>query len=291
MITFLYGPDIYRSRQELRRLIQEKKSNSDYLDFIRIDINDKGIDFFEEISKSINSISMFDNNKLIVIENIFSFDKEAQEEFIEKLKDFDKDLIVWDEKPDLRTKLFKFLEPNSKKFDLLKGSELRNWIKDYSKDIESSAIDLLIEYVGSDLWRMSNEIDKLLNYTKKIEKKDVELLVKPEFDLNIFNMVDALGDKDKKKAISLFKKHLNKGEDPFYLLSMFIYQFRNLIKVRSGGKLDLHPFVIKKTQHQARNFDVDELKKIYHSLLIIDFDSKIGKTDIKTALELFVVGL
>ncbi|MBU2564094.1 DNA polymerase III subunit delta [Patescibacteria group bacterium] len=291
MITFLYGLDIYRSRQELRRLIQEKKSNSDYLDFIRIDINDKGIDFFEEISKSINSISMFDNNKLIVIENIFSFDKEAQEEFIEKLKNFDKDLIVWDEKPDLRTKLFKFLEPNSKKFDLLKGSELRNWIKDYSKDIESSAIDLLIEYVGSDLWRMSNEIDKLLNYTKKIEKKDVELLVKPEFDLNIFNMVDALGDKDKKKAISLFKKHLDKGEDPFYLLSMFIYQFRNLIKVRSGGKLDLHPFVIKKTQHQARNFDVDELKKIYHSLLIIDFDSKIGKTDIKTALEMFVVGL
>ena len=291
MITFLYGLDIYRSRQELRRLIQEKKSNSDYLDFIRIDINDKGIDFFEEISKSINSISMFDNNKLIVIENIFSFDKEAQEEFIEKLKNFDKDLIVWDEKPDLRTKLFKFLEPNSKKFDLLKGSELRNWIKDYSKDIESSAIDLLIEYVGSDLWRMSNEIDKLLNYTKKIERKDVELLVKPEFDLNIFNMVDALGDKDKKKAISLFKKHLDKGEDPFYLLSMFIYQFRNLIKVRSGGKLDLHPFVIKKTQHQARNFDVDELKKIYHSLLIIDFDSKIGKTDIKTALEMFVVGL
>ncbi|MFH1308816.1 MAG: DNA polymerase III subunit delta, partial [Patescibacteria group bacterium] len=195
------------------------------------------------------------------------------------------------EKPDLRTKLFKFLEPNSKKFDLLKGSELRNWIKDYSKDIESSAIDLLIEYVGSDLWRMSNEIDKLLNYTKKIERKDVELLVKPEFDLNIFNMVDALGDKDKKKAISLFKKHLDKGEDPFYLLSMFVYQFRNLIKVRSGGKLDLHPFVIKKTQHQARNFDVDELKKIYHSLLIIDFDSKIGKTDIKTALEMFVVGL
>ncbi|MFH2013444.1 MAG: DNA polymerase III subunit delta [Patescibacteria group bacterium] len=291
MITFLYGPDIYRSRQELRRLIQEKKSNSDWLDFIRIDINDKGIDFFEEISKSINSISMFDNNKLIVIENIFSFDKEAQEEFIEKLKDFDKDLIVWDEKPDLRTKLFKFLEPNSKKFDLLKGSELRNWIKDYSKDIESSAIDLLIEYVGSDLWRMSNEIDKLLNYTKKIERKDVELLVKPEFDLNIFNMVDALGDKDKKKAISLFKKHLDKGEDPFYLLSMFVYQFRNLIKVRSGGKLDLHPFVIKKTQHQARNFGIDELKKIYHSLLIIDFDSKIGKTDIKTALEMFVVGL
>ncbi len=104
-------------------------------------------------------------------------------------------------------------------------------------------------------------------------------------------MVDALGSKDKKKAINLFKKHLEKGEDLHYLLSMFVYQFRNLIKVRSGGKLDLHPFVIKKTQYQARNFSVDELKKIYHELLMIDFNTKMGKRDIKTALELFVMGI
>ena len=79
---------------------------------------------------------------------------------------------------------------------------------------------------------MKNEIDKLLNYSKDIKKENIELLVKPEFDLNIFKMVDALGYKDKDKALKLFKQHLEKGEGESYLLAMFIYQIRNLIKVK-----------------------------------------------------------
>jgi len=292
MITFLYGPDTYRLRQELNKIIKEKKADSTWLDFTRIDINDKGIDFSEEIKKSINNISMFDEKKLIVIENVFSLNKEDQEDLLEILENVKNiDIVLVHEKPDSRVKLFKFLKDKSKEFELLKGLQLRKWIKEYCKNIKDSVIDLLIEYIGSDLWRMSNEINKLLNYSKTITRKDIELLVNPGIDLNIFNMVDALGQKDKKRALSLFKKHLEKGENESYLLSMFIYQFRNLIKVKAGGKLDMHPFVVQKTQQQVKNFNMDELKKIYHKLLMIDFNTKTGKTDTKTALEMFVVGL
>ena len=312
MIIFLYGQDVYRSREELRRIVEEYKkarldsvrqANPDWLDFNRIDCRDKEIEIFEQVRQMTDTISMFNEGKLIIIENIFLINQGAQEEILEFLKkrDLGKDksitIIFWAEELDKRSKLFKFLKSKAKseEFEFLKGNQLKKWIKDYVSQqggrIEAQAIEKLIEYIGKDLWRMTNEINKLINYSKTIKAENIELLVKPEIDLNIFEMVDALGHKNKNKVLNLFKQYLEKGQDENYLLSMFVYQIRNLIKVKADGKLDIHPFVILKSKQQAKNFSWDDLKKIYHQLMTIDFEIKTGKTDSKTALEMFLVGL
>lgn len=292
MIRFLYGPDTYRSRQELKRIIEEYKANKDWLDFTRIDCRDNEV--FQEIRESVDTVSMFNQEKLIVLENAFNLQEEILE-FFKKRDLKNVEVIFWEEKPDKKTKLFKFLHKNSKEFLLLKNNQLKTWIKDYIKEqkgnINNQAIEKLIEYIGKDLWRMTSEINKLINYSKTIKAENIELLVKPEIDLNIFEMVDALGYKNKHKVLNLFKQYLEKGQDENYLLSMFVYQIRNLIKAKSGGKLDMHPFVIQKSRQQANNFEWDDLKKIYHQLMTIDFEIKTGKTDSKTALELFLAGL
>ncbi len=292
MIRFLYGPDTYRSRQELKRIIEEYKANKDWLDFTRIDCRDNEV--FQEIRESVDTVSMFNQEKLIVLENAFNLQEEILE-FFKKRDLKNVEVIFWEEKPDKKTKLFKFLHKNSKEFLLLKNNQLKTWIKDYIKEqkgnINNQAIEKLIEYIGKDLWRMTSEINKLINYSKTIKAENIELLVKPEIDLNIFEMVDALGYKNKHKVLNLFKQYLEKGQDENYLLSMFVYQIRNLIKAKSGGKLDMHPFVIQKSRQQANNFEWDDLKKIYHQLMTIDFEIKTGKTDSKTALEMFLAGL
>lgn len=304
MIIFLCGQDTYRSRKELRRIIEDyKKANSDWFDFVRLDVLDKEIDFFEQVRKSADTISMFSAAKLIVVENIFSTNKEIQNdilEFLEKReieKNKDINIVFWDEEPDQRSSLFKHLKIKARveEFKPLKGGQLQEWIKGHITEqggkTDKAAIDKLEEYIGSDLWRMKNEVDKLLDYNKTINRESIELLIKPEFDLNIFKMIDALGQKNKVKVLDLFGKYLEKGEDEFYLLSMFIYQVRNLLKVISGGRLDMHPFVAQKTKAQARNFNFEELKKIYRQLLTIDLDIKVGRMDSKTALELFLMKL
>jgi DNA polymerase-3 subunit delta len=309
MIIFLYGQDTYRSREEIKRIIEEyKKANQSWLDFVRIDANDNEADFFEQVCRSVDTISMFSQVKLIIIENTFSTNKEFQKDVLEFLKkrnlEKDKDTIIifWDEEVNQKNNLFKILKTKTKcqEFKPLKGEQLKSWIKEYINEkkgkIEIKAVDKLVDYVGSDLWRMSNEINKLISFKKqdtrnRIQIEDIELLVKPEIDLNIFEMVDALGHKNKNKVLNLFRKYLEKGEDELYLLAMFIYQIRNLLRVKAGGKLDIHPFVIKKVGQQAINFSFEDLKKIYYQLLTIDFDIKTGKTDSKTALELFVTAL
>lgn len=304
MITFLYGSDTYRSREELKKIIEEnKKNNPDWFDFVRIDASDNQIEIFKELKQTTDTISMFSSKKLIIIENVFDLNQESQEEILELLKkkkiENDKDtmIIFWAEKIEAKNEFFKYLKSKAecKEFKSLKETELRAWIKNYISrqggKIDARALDKVIDYVGNDLWRMSNELNKLLAHDKTICPEDVELLIKPEIDLNIFEMVDAIGCKNRAKAINLLNQHLEKGSDEGYLLSMIAYQIRNLIKIKTAKAIELlglHPFVATKTGQQAKNFTINELKKIYYRLTTIDFEAKIGKTDVLTALELFL---
>ena len=45
--------------------------------------------------------------------------------------------------------------------------------------------------------------------------------------------VYSLSANRKKEALKLFHHHLDNGDDPFYLFSMFVYQFRNLLRIAS----------------------------------------------------------
>jgi len=306
MLIFLYGQDTYRSRDELKKIIEEReKASLNWFNFVRIDAEENELEIFEQIRQTTNTVSMFNEQKLIVIENIFSAPEEVQKNILDLLKnkstgkDPNTTIIFWADGENAKNEFFKYLKINAKsqEFKLLEGNQLRKWIRDYIDEqkgrIDGSAIEKLIEYIGNDLWRMKNEIDKLLDYNDVIKINDVELLIKPEIDLNIFELIDAMGYKNKVKALKLFNQHLERGADEFYILSMIVYQLRNLLLVKSTpiAKLKLHPFVIKKSLQQVRNFTWDELKKIYYQLMTIDLRAKTGKTDINSALELFLTSL
>jgi len=310
MIIFLYGPDTYRSRKKLKEIIEEyQKRHQSGLNFIRINFDEKDLPAgkagLSDFKQALKTVSMFDEKKLIILEDVFQQSESFQEELLEYLKkrNLDDNLIIfWAEKTNPENKLFRFLKKKAKtqEFKLLQPSKLKEWIEKYVRqeggDIESQAIETLADYVGSDLWRMSNELDKLISYKMRdtryeIQPRDVEKLVKSKIDVNIFELVDALGQKNKKRALKLVHDYLEKGESEGYLLNRFVYQFRNLIKVKSGGGRDLHPFVFKKTLQQAKNFSFEELKKIYRKLLDIDLEIKTGKINSRAALELFITSL
>jgi len=331
MIIFLYGLDTYRSRQKLKEIIEEyKRRHQSGLNFIRINFDEKDLPAgkagFSDFKQAVETVSMFDEKKLIILEDVFQQPENFQEdlrEYLSKRNLDDNFIIFWAEKINPQNKLFRFLKKKAKaqEFNLLQPSKLKEWIKKYIKeqggDIESQAIEKLVDYVGSDLWRMTNEINKLILFkaqnirhpglakqpvfdrvetrsgsgTGKIQVRDVEELIKPDIDINIFNIIDALGQKNKKRALKLVYDYLKKGESDGYLLNRFIYQFRNLIKVKSGGGRDLHPFVFKKTVQQTKNFSFEELKKIYRKLLEMDLDIKTGRKDARTALEMFIANL
>lgn len=308
MIYFLFGPDTYRSKQKLREIVEEyKKSHKSGLNLIRINFNEKDLPAgkagFSDFKQVLETVSMFGEKKLIILEDFFAQPVGFREElcdYLERKKiaeDKDRIIVFWAEKIEPKDKLCNFLRKKAEvqKFELLQPYKLKEWIKKYVREqggsIENQASEKLVDYVGNDLWRMSNELDKLITFDKKIKVEDVEKLVKPKIDINIFHIIDALGQRNKKQALKLVHNYFAKGENQGYLFDRFIYQFRNLIKVKTGGGKNLHPFVFRKSQFQAKNFPLEDLKKIYRKLLEIDLGIKTGKIDIRTALELFVTGL
>jgi len=308
MIIFLYGQDTYRSRRKLNEIIEHhKKIHKSGLNLKYLNLNEKS---FEDFKDEFQSISMFAEKKLIIFEEALT-NQNFKENFLKNSKKFvdSRDIVLFYETKETPRSdpLFKFLKKytKSQEFELLEGENLKNWakkeIENYKVKIHPIALEKLIDYVGNDLWQMANEIRKLVSYreNKKIEVKDIELLVKPKIEPEIFKTIDAIASKNKKQALELIHKHLEKGDNPLYLLSMINFQFRNLLTIRDLieknkspytllGEAKLHPYVIKKSYSQAQKFKIDELKKIYQKIFQVDLAIKTGKVEPETALDIFI---
>jgi len=306
MIIFLYGPDTYRSREKLNEIIEHYKK------IHKSGLNLKYFDFkeakFEDFRDALKSFSMFKEKKLLVLKNLFSNPK-TENDFLENLKEISKSkeiVLIYEGEIEGNNPLIKKLKKEGKfqKFELLEGIFLRNWVKKefqkYGAKISPDALDKLIEFVGNRLWRMENEIKKLINFKgkKKIELEDVEILVKPEIETDIFGTIDAIAKKQKSLAFKLIQNHLEKGDSPFYILSMINFQIRNIILVkdlierkRPLVEAGLHPFLLQKIIYQARKFSFQEIKKIYQKIFEMDLKIKTGQLKPDVALDLLVSGI
>jgi len=297
MIILLYGEDTYRQKEKLGEIMEEHKQkhksglNLRYLEGKNIS--------FDDLRNEMLGISMFKEKKLIVVLDPLSNSK-LKEDFLEKGEAFiasDNVLLLVEQAKILKAdKLLKFLEKKGKiqEFELLTGVKLKNWIKKEIEEkggtINETALEKLIEYVGSDLWRMENEVLKLVNYSKNITEKNIDLLVHPSHETNIFDTVDAIAAKNKRKAMDLIKSHIEKGESAIYILAMIASQIRNIISVKGGGpgQLGMHPFVFRKTTYQANNFNLEELKSIYARITQLDSEIKVGKINQSIALDVLI---
>ena len=308
MVIFLYGEDSYRSKRKLEEIIDSyKKIHKSGLNLVNFDA-DKGD--FKDFLNNLKITSMFDEKKLIILKDVFS-NKNFEEGLLENIKILNKskDIIVIYEKVtvDKRSKLLKILEKEVKcqEFNYLQPALLKKWIKQEveinKSKIDSEAEDILMAFVGSNLWQMANEIKKLSDYKKGgvIKKEDVELQVKNKIESDIFKTIDALASKNKKQALDLLHKHIENGDGPLYLLSMISYQFRNLLIIKElqdekkpyeaiVKKSGLHPFVVKKSYYLCNKFSFLDLKKIYKKIFQVDSDIKTGKIEPETALDMLV---
>lgn len=305
MIIFLYGQDSYRISQKLNELIQGYKAkNPSGLNLINLDLaEDRVEDFFE----SARSGSLIPEKKLIILKNIFRADSETLLKFL-KFQNLSKRddiilVIIALGGPD-KDKLFECLikKPNQvQNFKTLKTYEVKSWVKQFSNslgiDFTGEAIDLLILNCGLNLWRLDGEIRKLANFLIKgiINKSQVEELVVPSANYNIFRLTDALAKKNKKMAIEALYIAFDNGEKPTELLGLLAWQIRNLLRFKSNpdksSNLKLHPFVLGKIRESAGFFSVDELNAILSKIIDLDLAFKTGDLNERVALSLLIAEL
>jgi len=332
MIGFFYGSDTYRSKQRLMSLKKEfiRRKDKKGLNVSVIEGSSLNLD---ELRKNFLSPGLFTQKRLLIVNRILSqpFSKKTLEEkeelFKEILKivkktrqDKENSLIFWDEEIKetqlniLQKKLYQILkkEKYAEEFKLLKGPNLKNWLKkqvvDKEFQIENQAMDLLINTHGENLWLLKNEIDKLISWQlsfktiKKICCSDVQSLSLPKTEQDIWRLVDALGQKNKINALKILSDQFKNGVDVSKIITLLAHQYRIILRIKSylqnhhvlnqyqlAKILSLHPFVCQKGMAQEKNYNLEELKKIYQQLLRIDFLRKTQKINSEILLDLLII--
>ncbi len=320
MLTFLFGADNFRSSEKLSELKNKSLKNSSGVDLSVLDYDEAST--IKPLADILAAQGLFSSQQLVIIKNSMSKGStEQQKELLTYLKthselktDAHTTVIFFEAAtPKKNGALYKFLATNAKKeeFMPLDGAKLSAWAKDFAKklspstEFSQSALNILLASVGNDLNALSNELTKLVNYKNGtiISDADVILLVKSKVDSTMFETIEALVSGNKARALSLLHAQISKGEDIYYMLSMYTYQVRTLLKIgdfywqgmtsapQIAQASGLHPYVVQKSLSQLKNLSEEKTKQMLRDLSEIDHNAKTGKMDLLLALDAFIVSL
>jgi DNA polymerase III subunit delta len=218
-------------------------------------------------------------------------------------------IVCVDEALESSSALVKAAEKHGKVLQsmLPKGAALDRWITNRAKNtgvkIAPEAISLLANFIGNNLRLLSNEIDKLAMYVgpgATIKVEDVRQLSAHVQEARIFDLTDALAQRNRKLALNILHDLLADGEPPLKMISTITSQVRSLLLVkelsqkglRSGqiaSTLGIAPFIADKALRQVGNFNVTQLENAYRQLLSTDAALKRSRLTPELALDLLIV--
>jgi DNA polymerase-3 subunit delta len=148
-------------------------------------------------------------------------------------------------------------------------------------------VDYWIATVGSDLSRLRQEIDKALSYTgerKEISLEDVSSLSAGGRSVSSFDFVQALGERDARRALPLLAKALESAQ-PIEILGVILWNFRRLALALEEGKegggreaaaqrAKIPHFAVKGVVLQMKKFRLEELPGLFEMFFRADLEMK-----------------
>ena len=198
-------------------------------------------------------------------------------------------------KLDKRKKLFKALEKNSILFESrrLYNDKIPPWINSYllsrGKKIEPKAAVILTEYLGNDLGKIANELEKLIIVLKSeqdiITASDIERNIGISKDYNNFELNNALAQRNVLKANRIIQYFgANQKNHPLALTITSIYFFFSRVlryhflpdksSRNVASALKIEPFFIREYETAARNYTTAKTVRVISLLREYDLKSK-----------------
>lgn len=187
------------------------------------------------------------------------------------------------------------------------GAQLERWIANRARTLDvkivPEATTLLANFIGNQLRLLANELQKLATYVGPggtITVQEVRTLSAQVQEARIFDLTDALAQKNRKQALNILHDLLADGEAPLKLIGLITSQVRTLLLVKElaqkgmrGGQvastLGIAPFVAEKALRQVHNFSTAQLEHTYRQLLDTDAALKRSRLEPEMALDLLVV--
>lgn len=306
-IYLLYGEENYLKKQYKDRFTKAMLPDEDTMNYAYFE--GKGIDIKAVIDLA-ETLPFFADRRLLVFENT-GFFKSAGADLADYIKDVPETtyFIFVENEVDKRSKMYKAVKAKGHVVELPFQDEttLKKWIlgqvRRENKQISESTVLYLLNKVGTDMGNLQKELEKLFCYTLDkagITPEDVDAVCVTQISNHIFDMVNAVADKQQERALHLYYELLALKEPPMRILFLMTRQYRILYQVKAllkknygrkeiASKAGLHPFAAGKYIEQARYFHSRELRSIMEDSAETEESVKTGRLTDILAVELFIV--
>ncbi len=178
---------------------------------------------------------------------------------------------------------------SKKLYDNKVAAWVNNYVKEHKATIDPQASQLIADYLGTNLSKVSNELDKLLlnvDKSKTITSAEVEKYIGISKDYNVFELQKALGGREILKANRIINYFIaNPKKNPLVVVISTLYNFyskvyqAHFLKGISDDALALNlkigsVYFVKDYKLAARNYPLPKTEEILHLLSEYDLRSK-----------------
>ncbi|MBE5967520.1 MAG: DNA polymerase III subunit delta [Lachnospiraceae bacterium] len=302
----LYGTEGYLKklyRDKLKDAILGNNDEMNYSYFEGKDINIKNV------AEVVQTLPFFSDKRLVIIENSGLF--KSQSELSTMLSGMPESTIVIfvETEIDKRNKLYKFVKDRGTVSEM-NGLDERNLklfaaslLEQAGKKITISNVAYLLDKTGPDMENIQNEVEKIIGYTMDrtiVTTEDIDTVVTTQITGKIFQMIDAIGSKQQKKALSLYYDLLSVREKPMSILFLITRHFNILLQIKDltakgqasaeiAKKVGVPPFAVGKYKVQERNFTTARLKQALEFATDIEEQVKSGRMIDQIGVELLLI--
>ncbi|GHU44113.1 DNA polymerase III subunit delta [Clostridia bacterium] len=304
-VYLLYGEERYLKRQYKDKLANAILPADDTMN--RSSFDGKDVKPAEVIDLA-ETLPFFAERRLLILtgSGLMKSGGEELSDYMKNIPPFTYFLFVEDE-VDKRSKLYKSVKAAGRVVEFPRQTQavLSKWIlmrlKKENKQITETALHSFLQAVGDDMDYIEKELEKLLCYTMgkdSIEDSDIaDICVFPVTN-HIFDMINAMAERNPTKTLSYYYELLALKEAPMRILFLIVRQFRILMMVKElagassaeiASKVGIPPFTVKKDLMQAKSFSKERLKEAFFDCGETEEAVKSGRLGDRLGVELLLV--
>ncbi|NWF92988.1 MAG: DNA polymerase III subunit delta [Syntrophaceae bacterium] len=324
-VYLIYGPEDFLIDLEVRRLLDRTLSEKE-----------RGLNFHlfsgeeesgKEIVQTAQTLPMFSRYRFVLVNDADRVDERKMEELLRYIQNPSPSTCLvlcgqtfgpWKKHQHVIEKVGKVIECGR-----LKGRALISWVKnrmaEKGKRLSEEAADYLVEVVGDHLYDLDSALEKAflsVGEKRTVELSDVEGVASDVKVSTVFDLMEAIGHQDLKKALGILEKAIatktipfrkeeasKKIDDPVpLLLSMMAKQYRNLWRVKEMAShekkvaeivksLGMSPWSVKRLIEQEGHFSESSLREGILRCHQTDLSIKRGHSQKELLMEKLVIDL
>ena len=211
-------------------------------------------------------------------------------------------LLACTTKPNLSAHPYRALKEHAawSWFRPLYDNEVPGWIKKYvggqGYDIDPRAVQMLADYVGTDLQSIASEVEKLITFagdTDRLTADHVLAASGQTREFNVFELQSAIGEGRHGDAVRIVERLLQQASTPrseaIMIVAVLNGYFDKLWKLQTAeaqrknkyklaGYIGVSPYFVQEYKHAARRYTRRAVAQAHQALLAADFELKGGSS-------------